>query len=273
MNIEKIDSAKEYVLNLAMEYGPRVVMAIITLIVGFWIIARFTRWVRRVMEKREIEVSLIPFLTSLISITLKVLLIISVASMVGIATTSFVAVLGAAGLAIGLALQGSLANFAGGVLILMFKPFKVGDAIETQGEIGAVDKITVLNTFISLPNGNNVILPNGMVANDKIKNFTMHPTRRVDLTVGIGYNEDIDKAKQVIMDALLTNEKVLKDPPPMIFVSELADSSVNLAVRPFAKTEDYWDVYFDTLERVKKALDKADIEIPFPQRDIHMKKD
>ncbi|MFY0644624.1 MAG: mechanosensitive ion channel [Bacteroidia bacterium] len=271
MDKDKMVEWKEFAVEFLKENGPGFVTAILTLIIGFWLIARITRLVKRTMIKREMDESLIPFLSSLINFSLKALLLISVASMVGIATTSFVAILGAAGLAVGLALQGSLANFAGGVLILIFKPFKVGDLIQTQGELGNVKTITIFNTILTTPKGNTAILPNGVVANDKLVNYSKEPTMRVDLVTGIGYSEDIPKAKEVILEALHANPKVLKDPAPFVGVLELGDNSVNLAVRPTCKSEDYWDVYFDCYEATKVALDKANIEIPFPQRDLHIK--
>ena len=271
MDTEKIEEWKDFGIELLKEHGPRFIAAILTLIIGFWLIARITRFVRKAMVKRDMDESLVPFIGSLVGIGLKVLLLVSVASMVGIATTSFVAILGAAGLAVGLALQGSLANFAGGVLILIFKPFKVGDLIKTQGELGNVKTITIFNTILTTPKGNTAILPNGVVANDKLVNYSKEPTMRVDLVTGIGYAEDIPKAKEVILEALHANPKVLKDPAPFVGVLELGDNSVNLAVRPTCKSEDYWDVYFECYEATKVALDKASIEIPFPQRDLHIK--
>lgn len=271
METEKIERWKEFAFEFLKEHGPNFAMAVVTLIVGFWLIARFTRFVRKTMERRNVDPSLIPFISSLMNIGFKVLLLISVASMVGIATTSFVAILGAAGLAIGLALQGSLANFAGGVIILIFKPFRVDDLVEIQGEIGVVKSITIFNTVITTPKGNTAIMPNGSVANDKIINYSLEPTRRVDLVAGIAYKEDIPKAKEVIMEALRANPKVLDDPAPFVGVLGLGDNSVNLAVRPTCKEAEYWDVYFESYEAVKIALDKAGIEIPFPQRDLHIK--
>lgn len=247
-------------------YLPKVGAAILTLIVGWWLIGKVNKWFKKTLESRHVEISLVPFLSSLVNALLKVLLLVSVASMVGIATTSFVAVLGASSLAVGLALQGSLSNFAGGVLILLFKPFKVGDFIESDGVKGTVQSITVLNTFLSTPTGNNAILPNGTVANNKIMNFSMQPTRRVDLSVGIGYDEDATLAKKVIKEALLAMPNVLKDPAPFVGVVGFGDSSVDLAIRPTAKSEDYWDVYFQANEAIKKALDDNNIEIPYPHQ-------
>lgn len=255
-----------YLTELGETYLPKVAAAILTLVVGWWIVGRINRWFKETLVKREVEVSLIPFLCSLVNVLLKILLLVSVASMVGIATTSFVAVLGAASLAVGLALQGSLSNFAGGVLILLFKPFKVGDFIESDGVKGTVQSITVLNTFLSTLTGNNAILPNGTVANNKIINYSMQATRRVDLSVGIGYDEDATLAKKVIIEALEAMPKVLKDPAPFVGVIGFGDSSVDLAVRPTAKSEDYWEVYFQANEAIKKALDDNNIEIPYPHQ-------
>lgn len=271
VNIENVNRWKDAAFNFLVERGPGVLMAIITLVVGFWVIARVLRIMRKAMDKRGVDESLIPFLLSTTSIALKTLLIISVAGMVGIATTSFVAVLGAAGLAVGLALQGSLGNFAGGVLILAFKPYRVGDLIQAQGEIGVVKSITIFNTIISTPRGNTTYLPNGAVANDKLTNFFHQPFVRVDMVVGISYGSSIKEARKVILEALKSVPQVVNEPTPFVGVLELGDSSVNLAVRPHCKAEEYWDCHFACMEAVKEALDNAGIEIPFPQRDLHVK--
>ena len=201
---------------------------------------------------------------------LKGLLLISVASMVGIATTSFVAVLGAAGLAIGLALQGSLSNFAGGVLILIFKPFKVGDLIEGGGHLGVVKEIQIFNTILTTADNRRVIIPNGVLSNNSLININVEPTRRVDFVFGIGYGDDIKKTKEILQRLADADSRVLKDPAPTIVLSELADSSVNFTVRLWVNTADYWGVYFDTHEAVKVAFDAEGISIPFPQQDVHM---
>jgi small conductance mechanosensitive channel len=190
--------------------------------------------------------------------------------MVGIATTSFVAVLGAAGLAIGLALQGSLANFAGGVLILIFKPYTVGDLIEAQGHLGVVKEVQIFNTILLTPNNKRVIIPNGALSNGSTVNYSAEGDLRVDLTIGIAYESDIPKAKEVLVKMMQENPKVLDDPAPMAAVAELADSSVNLAVRPWCTTADYWGVYFETTEQAKRVLESNGIRIPFPQRDVHL---
>ncbi|WP_340111572.1 mechanosensitive ion channel family protein [Maribellus mangrovi] len=253
-------------------YGIKVVMAIIVLIIGLWIIKRLVKTTDRIMTKRDVNVSLRGFLRSLISILLKIMLLISIAEMVGLKTTSFIAVLGAAGLAVGLALQGTLANFAGGVMILLFKPFKVGDLIESQGHKGKVKEIHIFVTILTTFENKTVILPNAAVSNNDIVNYTTQGVLRVDLAFGISYSSNIKEAKDTLMKIMTDHPKVLKDPAPFVGVSELADSSVNLAVRPHAKSEDYWEVYFDVYEAGKLALDKAGVTIPFPQMDVHLNK-
>lgn len=259
-------------LELLITYGPKILLAIIVLIVGIWIINRVTRMTRKMMTAKSINVSLIGFVSSLTNIGLKALLLISVAGMIGIQTTSFIAILGAAGLAIGFALQGTLANFAGGVMILIFKPYKVGDVIDAQGHLGVVKEIHIFVTVLLSPQNKTIIIPNGAISNGDITNFTTEGKIRIDLTFGISYESDIKKAKNVLLKVMGEHEKVLKDPAPFVGVSELADSSVNLAVRPYAKPEDYWTVYFDIYENGKIALDKEGITIPFPQMDVHLDK-
>ena len=261
-------SVKAY--ELGLEYAPKLALAILTLLIGLWIISGITKLVKLSMERSKVDPTLIPFMGSLVSWVLKVLLFISVASMIGIATTSFIAVLGAAGLAIGLALQGSLANFAGGVLVMIFKPYKVGDLIESQGHLGTVKEVQIFNTILIAPQSKQVIIPNGATSNGSIVNYTVEGKIRVDLTAGVSYDADIDKTKAVLMEVLVANDKVMKDPAPFVGVLEMADSSVNFAVRPHCLPKDYWDVYFSVNEAIKKALDKNDISIPFPQRDVHL---
>lgn len=261
-------SMKAYELGLA--YAPRLALAILTLLIGLWIIGGICKLVKLSMERSKVDPTLIPFLTSLVSWVLKVLLFISVASMIGIATTSFIAVLGAAGLAIGLALQGSLANFAGGVLVMIFKPYKVGDLIESQGHLGVVKEVQIFNTILIAPQSKQVIIPNGATSNGSIVNYTVEGKIRVDLTAGVSYDADIDKTKAVLMDVLVANDKVMQEPAPFVGVLEMADSAVNFAVRPHCLPKDYWDVYFSVNEAMKKALDKNAITIPFPQRDVHL---
>jgi len=262
-------------LDIAFGYIERnamtVIIAFIILIIGFWISNKIVNISKKVMEKRGVDETLRKFLGDLLGWLLKVLVIITAISYAGIPTTSFVAILGAAGLAVGLALQGSLANFAGGALIMIFKPFKVGDLIEAQGELGVVKEIQIFVTKIISPGNKLVIIPNGILSNGNIKNYTEEGKLRVDLTIGVSYDADIKQTKDVLMQVLTSNEKVLKDPAPSVNVSELADSSVNFAVRPWATPDLYWDVYFEVTEAVKLALDKAGIEIPYPHQ-VEIKK-
>ena len=270
LNTSAVQSYTQKAIDLAIEYGPQLLLAIIVLIVGFWIIKMIIKAVNRTMERSNVDVSLRKFLGSLIGITLKILLLISVASMIGIATTSFVAIIGAAGLAVGLALQGGLANFAGGVIILIFKPFKVGDFIDAQGYTGTVNAITIFTTILKTPDNKTVIIPNGALSNGSMVNFSTEPTRRVDMSFGIGYGDSIEKAKQVLKQLVDADERILKDPAPQIVVDELGDSSVNFKVRVWCNSGNYWGIYFDMQEKVKLTFDKEDISIPFPQRDVHV---
>jgi len=252
-----------------MPYIENVGIALITLVVGLWVIGQIVSLFNRVSAQRELDKSLSGFLGSLISIGLKVLLFISVASRLGIETTSFVAVLGAAGFAVGLALQGSLGNFAGGALIILFRPFKVGDLIEAQGHVGHVQEVQIFVTKLLTPDNKTAILPNGPLSNGNIVNYSAAGYLRVDTVVGISYDANIKQAREIIMKTLMEDPKVLKTPAPTVAVQELGGSSVDIAVRPYAKVADYWDVYFGTLESVKVALDKAGIEIPYPQQVVH----
>lgn len=257
------------ILTYVEKYGLALIKAVAILVIGLWVIKAIVKGVKKAFTKSNIDVSLQGFLTSLISWSLKALLIITALSQLGVKTTSFVAIIGAAGLAVGLALQGSLANFAGGALILLFKPFKIGDVIEGQGALGVVKEISIFVTKIITPDGKEVIIPNGSLSNGNITNYSSTGELRVDLTVGISYGDDIEKAKSVIMQTLLADEKVLKSPAPVVAVGELADSSVNILVRPYATVDNYWDVYFNSLQNVKIALDNAGVEIPFPQQVNH----
>ncbi len=257
-------------MNLAIEYVPSVLLAIIVLIVGLWLIQRVVGLLRRTLEGRQADATLARFLCSLTSVGLKALLLISVASMVGIETTSFVALIGAAGLAIGLALQGSLSNFAGGVLVLLFKPYRVGDFVEAQGVSGTVADIQIFNTVLKTPDNKVIIVPNGAISNGVITNYSMEDTRRVDMLFGIGYDDDIRQARSVISGLIDAEERILREPAPLVVVSELADSSVNFTVRVWVASGDYWGVYFDLTERVKVAFDAAGISIPYPQTDVHL---
>lgn len=257
-------------IDFIVEFGPKIIGAILIYIIGSLVIKKITGLLKNVMNKKHYDESLQKFLANLVSWGLKIFLIIMVISTLGVETTSLAAVIAAAGLAVGLALQGSLSNFAGGVLIIIFKPYKIGDLIEAQGELGVVKEIEIFTTKMTTPENKLVIIPNGAMANGNIINYTAEGKIRVDTTIGVGYDEDIKKTKNVLMEVLTINPLVLQDPAPTVNVSELADSSVNFAVRPFCKPEHYWDVYFSTLENCKLALDKAGIEIPYPHRvEIH----
>ena len=262
--MEKAQEWINYGVDLGKEFGPKLVTAIVIYIIGSWVIKKIVGFTRKTMAKSNYEESLQKFLTNLISWALKILLIIVVISKLGVETTSFAAILAAAGLAIGLALQGSLANFAGGVLLMIFKPYKIGDLIEAQDTLGVVKEIEIFTTKLVSPDNKLVIVPNGAMGNGNITNYTAEGKIRVDTVVGVGYDEDIKKTKEVLMEVLTSNPKVLQDPAPSVNVCELADSSVNFAVRPYCKPEDYWDVYFGTIENTKLALDQHNIEIPYP---------
>ena len=269
--MEKIDVYIQQGTEMAVEYAPKLALAIVTLVVGFIVINAFVKFLRKTMTKREVDPSLIPFTASLANVLLKAMVLISVASIVGIETTSFVAVLGAAGLAVGLALQGSLANFAGGVLILMFKPFKVGDVIEAQGFIGIVKGIQIFNTIMNTFDNKKIIIPNGAISSGSITNYSAEDIRRVDMEFGIGYGDDIKKAKEVLASLIAADDRVLSEPAePFIALKELGESSVNFVVRVWANAADYWGIYFDMQEKVKLTFDKEGISIPFPQRDVHL---
>ena len=272
MDLENLDVEKYWDQGVAiiMDRGPKILLAIIVLIIGLRLIKFAIKMLNKGFEARNLDATLRPFISNLINWTLKVLLFVSVAGMVGIQNTSFVAIIGAVGLAIGFALQGTLANFAGGVLILIFKPFKVGDLIEAQGFLGVVEEIEIFVTKILTPDNRLVILPNGALSNGSMKNLTAKGQVRVDLSIGIAYDENIKEARKLLMEVMESHPKVLKDPAPFVGVAELADSAVNLAVRPWCDPNDYWDVYFDVYENGKEALDKAGITIPFPQRDVHL---
>jgi small conductance mechanosensitive channel len=269
-NLGNLEGFMAMIYDLGIKYGLKVLLAIITLVIGLWIIKAIIRALGKNMEKREVDATLRQFLRSLLSMILKVLLVISVISMIGVEMTSFVAILAAAGFAIGMALSGTLQNFAGGVMLVIFKPFKVGDFIDAQGYMGTVTSIQIFNTVLKTPDNKTIIIPNGGLSTGSMTNFSTEPTRRVDFTFGIGYGDDIDRAKSVIAGLIKADNRILPDPEPFIAVSELADSSVNLVTRVWVNSADYWGVFFDMTENVKKTFDKEGISIPFPQRDIHV---
>ena len=264
MDLKQIDTQKW--VELGVEYGLKILATIIIWIIGSWIIKKILKATRKIMTKSSYEESLQNFLINLISWGLKIILVITLLGTLGVPTTSFAAIIAAAGLAIGLALQGSLGNFAGGVLIMIFKPFKIGDLIEAQGEMGVVKSIEIFTTKLTGLSNKEIIIPNGALSNGNIINYTTEGIRRVDLVFGVGYDSDIKKTKDVLMGVLKANSKILNTPEPTVNVLALADSSVNFAVRPWCNAEDYWAVYFEVTENVKLALDAAGIEIPYPHQ-------
>jgi small conductance mechanosensitive channel len=270
MNDIDIVAAVSSLQELVLPYLLNLVLAIITLIVGLWIVNKVVKAIRKALTKREVDPSLVPFMSGIIKALLIVMLLISIAEMVGVETTSFIAVLGAAGLAIGLALQGSLANFAGGVLILILKPFKVGDVIEAQGVIAGVTEIQIFHTVLKTYDNKTIILPNGPLYNNTIINYSTEPTRKVEWVFGVGYDDDIDQVKQVIQEVIFSDERILDRDTPFIKLAEMADSSVNFKVRGLCKQEDFWDLLFEKMEAIKKAFDANGITIPYPQVDAHL---
>ena len=253
-------------------YGVKLVVAVVIFFVGRWIARKLSNTVNKVMTAREVDDALVKFGSNLTYSALLIFVVIAALGQIGIQTASFVAIVGAAGLAIGLAMQGSLSNFAAGVLIIIFKPFRLGDFVEVAGVSGVVESIMIFTTELKSGDNKKVIIPNSAVLGGVITNYSANDTRRVDLVMGIGYDDDIDKAKAVLAELMAADERILKDPAPAVAMIELADSSVNFNVRPWVKTADYWGVYCDLTEAVKKRFDQECISIPYPQRDIHVHK-
>ncbi|MDJ0829569.1 MAG: mechanosensitive ion channel [Desulfobacterales bacterium] len=267
MEIEKIYAQ---IQELVTVFGMRILAAVAILFFGWWAAKIIRSIIRKLMERAHVDPTIITFVKNLAYIALLAFVFIAALGKLGIQTASFIAVLGAAGLAVGLALQGSLANFAAGVLLIIFRPFRVDDVIDAAGVIGKVEKIEVFTTQLKTPDNKTIIIPNSKLTADNIVNISAKPTRRVDMIFGVGYEDDLDKVKQVIESVLTEDERILKDPAPTIGLVELADSSVNFAVRPWVNAADYWDVYFDTHEKMKKRFDAEKIAIPYPQRDVHV---
>lgn len=267
-----IESMITMIGDFIVQYGLKLVGAIAALIIGLWVINMVVKQIAGGMKKRNVDPSLVPFLRSILNISLKAALIISIAGMVGIEMTSFVAILGAAALAVGLAMQGTLQNFAGGVMILLLKPYKVGDVIDAAGYVGSVKEIQIFNTILTTPDNKVIIIPNGTLANSSLTNYSTMETRRVDFSFGIDYGDDFRQAKSIIQDLIAADERILKDPAPFARVGELGDSSVNITVRVWVKAADYWDVHFDMIENVKATFDEKGVSFPFPQMDVHLDK-
>jgi small conductance mechanosensitive channel len=266
LNIEKIlDTLTLWVTA----YSMKIIAAVLIFVIGKWVAKKVSNLFIKLLEKNKVDVTLTRFLHSIVYYTLVVVVLIAAAGQLGINTASFLTIVGAAGLAIGLALKDSLSNFSSGVMLILFRPYRVGDFATVGGVTGNVVSIDIFNTTLNTPDNQRVIVPNANITNDVITNVTANDTRRVDLTIGIGYGDDVLKAKKVLGEILKTENRVLETPAPKIAVSELADSSVNFVVRPWVKTSDYWDVYFDLTEKIKLTFDQEGISIPFPQQDVH----
>ena len=260
------------IYEMLINYGIKVLLAVLFLIVGLMVINVITKTAAGRLTKAKVDQSLQPFLVSVIKVALQILLVISIASMIGIEMTSFIAVIGAFSFAVGLALQGSLANFAGGVLLLILKPFKVGDYIEAVGYGGTVAEIQVFHTILNTPDNKRVIIPNANISNSSTVNYSANPLRRVDFKFGVGYQDDVERVKEVLKEIAENNPLVLKDPPAQIVLGEHGDSAVVFFVRLWCEKEHYWSIYFDIMEKAKKEFDREGISIPYPQMDIHMNK-
>jgi small conductance mechanosensitive channel len=260
-------------MGLILEYAPRLLFAVLTLVIGLWIVKIIVKAVEKGLERGETDETLKGFLTSIVSVLLKIMVYITAIGMLGVQMTSFIAILGAAGLAVGMALSGTLQNFAGGVMILLFKPFKKGDFIEAQGYSGSVDEIQIFMTILKTRDNKTIMIPNGPLSSGSLTNYSTEPTRRVDWTVGIGYGDDVDKAYEVIQNLIDGDDRILDEPEPFIAVKELADSSVNFTVRAWVNTSDYWGVFFRMNEEVYKTFEKEGLNIPYPQTDVHIIKE
>ncbi len=258
------------VTAFAIEYGIKLIGAIVIYVVGKWIAKAVSNFTEKIMLKSKVDETLAKFSKNIINALLMIFVIIAALNKLGVNTTSAVAIIGAAGLAIGMALQGSLANFAAGVMIILFKPYKIGDFVDGGGIMGSVKEIQIFNTVLATPDNRKVIVPNAQMTGGSITNFSDTDTRRIDMVFGVSYDDDLKKAKEVLMGLLEADDRVLKDPAPVVAVSELGDSCVNLVCRPWVKPADYWGVHFDITEKGKVELEKAGLSIPYPQRDIHV---
>jgi len=260
----------DVIVQWVSTYSLKIVAAILVMIIGNWISHKISKIFAKLLEKNKVDVTLVGFLSNIIYYGLIIMVMIAAAGQLGINTTSFLTIVGAAGLAVGLALKDSLSNFAAGVMLILFRPFKVADVVNAGGVVGKVESINIFNTILNTPDNQRVIVPNNNITSGVITNITANPTRRVDLVVGISYADNIGDAKTILKSILDSDSRILKDPVPTIAVSELGDSSVNLVVRPWVKTSEYWDVYFSLTETIKTTFDEKGISIPFPQRDVHI---
>ncbi len=270
--LESMDIGKLF-STYVIPWAINIALALVVFFVGRWIAKGVVAMVEKLLQRAKLDPILINFLRSILNTLLLLVVIIAALDQLGVDTTSLIAILGAAGLAIGLALQNSLQNFSSGVMLIVFRPFKAGDYIEAGGTAGTVENITIFNTILKTPDNCEVIVPNGAIYSDNIKNYSAKSTRRVDMVFGIGYGDDIREARDIIQSVLESDDRILAEPEPLIAVGELADSSVNFNVRPWVETGDYWGVKFDVTEKIKMAFDESGISIPFPQRDVHLVKE
>lgn len=267
---QDLSSWMDNIKPLALQYGGQFIAGLAVLFLGWRLVGVVSRQIEKLIEKKDLDPSVKPFIKSLIKIVLRVVVLVAALGTMGVEMSAFAALLAATGVAIGLALSGTLQNFAGGLVVLILKPFRVGDVIETSDATGTVTEIQIFHTYLKTFDNKVVVLPNGRISSDRVTNYNVLPQRRVDFVFGIGYNDDLKQAKALLMEVIEKNEKILKDPAPFIGLNELGDSSVNLVVRVWSNTPDYWEVYFYMMEEVKTAFDKNGISIPFPQRELHI---
>lgn len=270
VSVDDLSALAEKAQIVGMEFGLNIITALAIYFIGKMVVGIVVRALRKLMQKNNVDVTLETFIGNLVRVSLLVVVIIAAVGALGIQTTSLIAVMGAAGLAIGLALQGSLSNFAAGVLIVLFRPYKVGDYVDAAGVAGSIEEVQILTTIMKTPDNKRIIVPNSQIMSSIITNFSANETRRVDFVFGVGYGDDLDQVHKELRALVEADERILKEPAYQIVVSELADSSVNFTVRVWAKSGDYWDIYFDMLENVKRRFDEVGISIPFPQRDVHV---
>lgn len=273
--VDGLSNAEQWLTDnsdLFIQYGVNIISALVILFIGNLIVKAVANSVAKVLQKKKMDRAVVEFIHGLVRYLLFVIVLIAALGRLGVQTASVVAVIGAAGLAVGLALQGSLSNFAAGVLIVAFRPFKSGDYVEIGGVAGSVDSIQVFQTVLTTPDNKMVVVPNGSVIDSPITNYSRHATRRIDLIIGVSYGADLQKTKELLTKICESDKRVLKEPGVQVGVHTLADSSVNFVVRPWVSTADYWNVYFDLMQAIKEGLDKEGIEIPFPQMDVHMNK-
>ncbi len=269
MNID-LEALQTLVVTQGVDYGLKFISALLVFIIGKWLAGKIAKIIAKILDRQKVDITLTKFLRNIIYYAILAAVVVAAAGQLGINTASFLTIIGAAGLAIGLALKDSLSNFSSGVMLILLRPFRVGDVVTVAGETGSVEEITIFNTVLNTGDNQRKIIPNGSISNSTITNITANDTRRVDMVVGIGYDDDIRKAKDTLAALLDEEERVLREPAPTVAVAELADSSVNLVVRPWVRTEDYWNVLFSLTEKIKLTFDEKEISFPYPQQEVHM---